>query len=135
MGQGSPDRTGFRPVGIVHEHEYVTPKWMLENPVVADVVGWMENIRTGRTQVPKGYAEGGATTDTPLSITQARENSTAQQQINADLIPVLTEIKTLLSDLKEKGVEAWMVENAQNGKSIKRAIKKFEQIENRNARK
>lgn len=46
-GSGKPDRTGFRPAGIVHEDEYVTPKWMLQNPVVADVVGWMESIRTG----------------------------------------------------------------------------------------
>ncbi|MBT0572332.1 phage tail tape measure protein [Riemerella anatipestifer] len=63
-GYGSPDKTGKRPAGIVHGNEYVTPDWMLENPIVADTVEWMEAIRTGRIALPKGYADGGFVTET-----------------------------------------------------------------------
>lgn len=133
VGNGKPDRTGFRPVGIVHENEYVTPKWMLENPVVADVVDWMESIRTGRTQIPKGYADGGLASDDSINQ-KPRTNNTEPMIIN-EIQPVLSDLKDLLQNLKINGVEAWMVEDAENGKRLKRTIKMFEKIETKNARK
>lgn len=138
LGSGKPDRTGFRPVGIVHENEYVTPKWMLQNPVVADVVDWMESIRTGRINLPKGYADGGYTTQEAGGNKQEAKNQppTANSQLptaySVELTAVLHDVKDLLNHLKENGVEAWMVEDAENGKRIKRTIKKFEKIENKN---
>ena len=134
-GFGSPDSSGFRPAGIVHENEYVTPKWMLQNPVVADVVDWMESIRTGRTQAPRGYAEGGFTGGGQTSGGDAQTPATAQMVLGAEMQPLLSDLKQVLSELKENGVEAWMVENAENGKRLKNAIKQFENIEKRNARK
>jgi len=134
-GFGSPDSSGFRPAGIVHENEYVTPKWMLQNPVVADVVDWMESIRTGRTQAPRGYAEGGFTDGGQTSGGNAQTPATAQMVLGAEMQPILSDLKQVLSELKENGVEAWMVENAENGKRLKNAIKQFENIEKRNARK
>ena len=134
-GFGSPDSSGFRPAGIVHENEYVTPKWMLQNPVVADVVDWMESIRTGRTQAPRGYAEGGFTGGGQTSGGNAQTPATAQMVLGAEMQPLLSDLKQVLSELKENGVEAWMVENAENGKRLKNAIKQFENIEKRNARK
>lgn len=134
-GFGSPDSSGFRPAGIVHENEYVTPKWMLQNPVVADVVDWMESIRTGRTQAPRGYAEGGFTGGGQTSGADAQTPATAQMVLGAEMQPILSDLKQVLSELKENGVEAWMVENAENGKRLKNAIKQFENIEKRNARK
>lgn len=134
-GFGSPDSSGFRPAGIVHENEYVTPKWMLQNPVVADVVDWMESIRTGRTQAPRGYAEGGFTGGGQTSGGDAQTPATAQMVLGAEMQPILSDLKQVLSELKENGVEAWMVENAENGKRLKNAIKQFENIEKRNARK
>ena len=131
-GFGSPDRTGFKPAGIVHENEYVTPKWMLENPVVADVVGWMESVRTGRVSLPKGYADGGIASE---EKTIQPNNYIQQTTTDPQLLFVLGEVKDLLENLKNNGVEAWMVENAENGKRLKSAIKQFENIEKRNARK
>ena len=131
-GFGSPDRTGFKPAGIVHENEYVTPKWMLENPVVADVVGWMESVRTGRVSLPKGYADGGLASE---EKTIQPNNYIQQTTTDPQLLFVLGEVKDLLENLKNNGVEAWMVENAENGKRLKSAIKQFENIEKRNARK
>ena len=131
-GFGSPDRTGFKPAGIVHENEYVTPKWMLENPVVADVVGWMESVRTGRISLPKGYADGGIASE---EKTIQPNNYIQQTTTDPQLLFVLGEVKDLLENLKNNGVEAWMVENAENGKRLKSAIKQFENIEKRNARK
>ncbi|MDO4763527.1 MAG: phage tail tape measure protein [Flavobacteriaceae bacterium] len=135
-GSGKADRTGFKPAGIVHEYEYVTPKWMLENPVVADVVDWMESIRTGKTTMPKGYAEGGlvrnGNQDARAHILEAKngENYTDPQ-----MMFVLSEVRDLLSSLKENGVEAFMVENAENGRRIERTVNLFKKIEQRNARK
>lgn len=51
------DDTGFAVAGIVHEDEYVIPKWMREDPQVLAVENWLESRRQ------RGYAEGGATTD------------------------------------------------------------------------
>lgn len=133
-GFGSADRTGFRPAGIVHENEYVTPKWMLESPVVADVVDWMESIRTGRTNLPRGFADGGYTssasqkTDAPTSVLP-------QSTDNTEMVAVLDKLLVVLEDLANEGVDAWIVENAENGKRIKRTLKMFEKIEERNRRK
>ncbi|EKB60793.1 phage tail tape measure protein [Bergeyella zoohelcum] len=137
LGSGKPDRTGFRPVGIVHENEYVTPKWMLQNPVVADVVDWMESIRTGRINLPKGYADGGHVINKHSNSEDTNNeslfsNHQPQTDYIVELIALLYDVKDFLLYLKENGVEAWMVEDAENGKRIKRTIKKFEKIENKN---
>ena len=55
-GYGMPDSTGFRPVGTVHEDEWVMPKWMVEHPVYGDIARRMEGIRQN------GYAAGGLVT-------------------------------------------------------------------------
>lgn len=55
-GYGSRDETGFRPAGIVHEGEYVAPKWMVQSSETAPVIRWLENRRL------RGYATGGLVT-------------------------------------------------------------------------
>lgn len=134
-GYGHPDSSGFKPAGIVHENEYVTPKWMLENPVVADVVDWMESIRTGRTTIPKGYNHGGYTTDHPTTEKPVAENRQHHENIDDKYLQLISDVRDLLSYLKENGVEAWMAEDAENGRRIKRTIKMFERIQNKNERK
>lgn len=52
-GYGSADSTGYRPAGVVHEGEYVAPKWQVEHPVYGRVINWLEGMRV------KGYATGG----------------------------------------------------------------------------
>lgn len=137
-GYGSPDATGYRPAGAVHENEYVTPEWMLQNPVVADTVAWMESIRTGRIPPPKGYADGG--------FVEKQDNGNNNPEpapaipagtmvLPPEFMALFSDLKELLQYLKDKGVDAYMVADAENGKQIKVAIKEFENIENRNKKK
>lgn len=52
-GFGAPDSTGYRPAGIVHEGEWVAPKWMTTSPRFADTIRFLESHREN------GYAKGG----------------------------------------------------------------------------
>lgn len=64
---GERDSTGHRVAGVVHDHEWVAPKWMNESPATAPVIRALENIRQ------RGFAEGGFTTPntTPNAATLA----------------------------------------------------------------
>ncbi|SHL25790.1 phage tail tape measure protein [Hymenobacter psychrotolerans] len=78
------DNTGFAVAGIVHEDEYVIPKWMRADPQVLAVESWLEARRL------RGYAEGGATTDG------------GGRRMVADLLPTgsaTTETVQLLQDI------------------------------------
>lgn len=65
QGFGLPDSTGARPVGIVHEREWVAPRWMVENPVIGSTITALESVRQ------RGYAAGGMVNTTPVSDTAA----------------------------------------------------------------
>jgi len=52
-GYGYSDETGFRQAGIVHENEYVVPKWQVQSPKFSGLIGSLESSRL------KGYADGG----------------------------------------------------------------------------
>ena len=138
-GYGQPDASGYRPAGIVHEGEYVTPKWMLQNPVVADTISWMESIRTGRAKEPSyssnGYSEGGLVNYTNSASANMGVSGGNQTETNQQMEPLLQDLKSLISDLKREGVSAYMVADAENGKQIRQAIKSFEKIQDRNSRK
>jgi hypothetical protein len=47
------DGSGFAVAGVVHEDEYVIPKWQLQDPKVAAVAQWLEARRL------RGLADGG----------------------------------------------------------------------------
>jgi hypothetical protein len=49
------DETGHKVAGVVHNDEWVAPKWMVESPKFGSVINQLENART------KGFAEGGFT--------------------------------------------------------------------------
>ena len=138
-GYGQPDASGYRPAGIVHEGEYVTPKWMLQNPVVADTISWMESIRTGRAKEPSyslnGYSEGGLVNYTNSASANMGVSGGNQAEANQQMEPLLQDLRSLISDLKREGVSAYMVADAENGKQIRQAIKSFEKIQDRNSRK
>ena len=138
-GYGQPDTSGYRPAGIVHEGEYVTPKWMLQNPVVADTISWMESIRTGRAKEPSyssnGYSEGGLVNYTNSASANMGVSGGNQAETNQQIEPLLQDLRSLISDLKREGVSAYMVADAENGKQIRQAIKSFEKIQDRNSRK
>jgi len=60
-GYGSPDSSGFKPAGVVHEGEYVVPKNVLESQRGSSLVGALESMRTNRPQPFSnfGFANGG----------------------------------------------------------------------------
>lgn len=49
------DNTGHRVAGIVHNDEWVSPKWMVEHPTYGRVINQLESIRS------RGFADGGFT--------------------------------------------------------------------------
>jgi hypothetical protein len=60
-GFGSPDSSGFKQAGVVHEGEYVVPKNVLESQRGSSLVGALESMRTNRPQPFSnfGFANGG----------------------------------------------------------------------------
>jgi hypothetical protein len=60
-GFGSPDSTGFKPAGVVHEGEYVVPKRVLESQKGGRLVGALESMRMNKpTPLANiGFANGG----------------------------------------------------------------------------
>jgi hypothetical protein len=72
-GYGARDSSGFKPAGIVHEGEYVAPKWQVDDPTTAPVIRWLENRRL------RGYAAGGLVTSStnPTNIASPAVNATA----------------------------------------------------------
>ena len=60
-GYGTPDSSGFKQAGVVHEGEYVVPKNVLESQRGASLVGALESMRTSRPQPFSsiGFANGG----------------------------------------------------------------------------
>ncbi|UOQ99916.1 hypothetical protein MUN81_10535 [Hymenobacter sp. 5317J-9] len=51
------DQSGHSVAGVVHDNEYVIPKWMREDPEVMQVEGWLEQRRQ------RGFYDGGPTTE------------------------------------------------------------------------
>ena len=60
-GFGSPDSSGFKQAGVVHEGEYVVPKNVLESQRGGTLVSALESMRTNRPQPfsSYGFANGG----------------------------------------------------------------------------
>ena len=73
-GFGSPDSSGFKRAGIVHEGEYVVPKNVLESQRGSSLVGALEAMRTNKPQPFSnfGFANGGLAGSTSLDIGNLR---------------------------------------------------------------
>lgn len=73
-GDGSPfqrpDRTGHKPVGVVHANEWVGPKWMVQHPYYGAQIAALEAVRQ------RGFADGGFST-TPTVAINPFSNSTS----------------------------------------------------------
>jgi TP901 family phage tail tape measure protein len=80
FGFGAADSTGFKPAGIVHDGEYVVPKWMMQDGYVANVVGMLENIRSQKN----GFAMGG-----PTSTVVEKHSSVTNTTINQEKVEML----------------------------------------------
>ncbi len=89
-GYGSPDSSGFKPAGVVHEGEYVVPKNVLESQRGSSLVGALESMRTNRPQpfsnfgfANGGFASGGSLdmVDLENKISKAVANSVGAIQV------------------------------------------------------
>ncbi|CDN79552.1 phage tail tape measure protein [Elizabethkingia anophelis] len=123
-GFGTPDSSGYKPAGIVHENEWVAPEWMLYNPQTARIIDYLETVRQGKTSP---YAEGGKTTDTKTPDTSINSGI---MQMDPQLVYVLSQISDFLEYLKNNGVDAWVIANEANGKEMKKAIESYDKIRN-----
>lgn len=131
-GFGSPDASGFKPAGIVHQDEWVAPKWMLEEPRTAKVIDYLESVRTGKTTP---MAEGGFSSDNMTASVATNPNATESNDSLIQYTAVMSDVKELLQYLKDNGVRSWMVADEETGKMITIAEKKFKTIETRASRK
>jgi len=76
-GYGSPDSSGYKPAGIVHEGEYVIKKSMVDNPAFSGVINAIETSRL------KGYADGGfVSRSASLPATQGLESAQLQSTLS-----------------------------------------------------
>ena len=76
-GYGSPDSSGYKPAGIVHEGEYVIKKSMVDNPAFSGVINAIEMSRL------KGYADGGfVSRSASLPATQGLESAQLQSTLS-----------------------------------------------------
>ncbi len=82
-GYGAPDETGYKPAGIVHEHEYVVPKRVLETSQGSELVGKLEYMR-------KGFAGGGFTSNLVPNFSGISSSIDASQML---MIQKLDELK------------------------------------------
>jgi hypothetical protein len=112
-GIGAPDSSGDRIAGVVHANEYVIPKFIAQDPVYADTIGYLEARR--QEGFGNGYAEGGpvapdqpaapANTELTLAlqmlVTKLNEPIEATALIGDDEIARHDARKKLLNDTRE----------------------------------
>lgn len=95
-GVGMPDETGFKPAGIVHEEEWVSPKWMNYHPRYAPVIKSLEYARANN--IGRYDNSAGANTSQNVAVStslDAKEFSQGAAMFRAAVM-----------DLVEKGVVA-----------------------------
>jgi tape measure domain-containing protein len=88
-GSNYKDETGHTPVGVVHNDEWVGPKWMTQNPKLRPIFNMMENIRRN------GYADGGFVSTTPIVNLYTPQYQTPQMDIGG----LISEIQGLRNDV------------------------------------
>ena len=97
------DGSGHAVAGVVHNDEYVVPKWQLQNPQDAAVVQWLEARRV------RGFADGGATNTAPVQLPVAaaspRSDGELSYAVQSQMLDVLREVSSRLA-----GVEQWQRE-------------------------
>ena len=110
-GFGTPDSSGFKQAGVVHEGEYVVPKHVLESQKGGQLVGALESMRMNKpTPLSSiGFANGGFTsgggnidlTDMEDRITRAVSASVGAIQVvnNAtDTVTQATKVNNIISE-------------------------------------
>jgi hypothetical protein len=100
-GVGAPDATGERPVGIVHENEWVAPKWMVNDSKYGGIINQLESARRN------GFAEGGFTTTPVLADTDVNTGAdsliAALQGLNLQVaVTEINEVSSRVSVIESK---------------------------------
>ena len=123
-GFGSPDKSGFKPAGIVHEGEWTAPKWMVESSRYANVLNWLENERMGTGM---SYAEGGLSKS---ENTSTSTNTLSTNTPNSEITQVLSKVSNFLEYLIVNGVI--IEKSAKNGKEAQEMIADWNNLKNKN---
>jgi hypothetical protein len=116
------DGSGFAVAGVVHEDEYVIPKWQRADPQVAAVEQWLEARRM------RGFADGGPTTSRGATLpVPAASPVTGEDKIYAVLAQVLDANRSMVQQLAD--VKTWqstfqVVNNLRDTQSGLATIKK-----------
>lgn len=111
-GNGNPKGEA----GPVHFNEYVIPEKVLfsNDPVVPNIVGYLEQKRQGKQPISQN-SSGDNTSQSPTS-NQSSQNDSATAAVLIRLIDVIEEIK-------EEGIQAWLVNDYAAAKKIRDKIK------------
>jgi hypothetical protein len=93
------DGSGFAVAGVVHEDEYVIPKWQLQDPQVAAVAQWLEARRL------RGFADGGhtsASSGVALPVAAASPSTDGEKlyAVQAQMLDALVVMTQQLGDVK-----------------------------------
>lgn len=83
-GFGRPDSSGYKPAGIVHENEYVSPSWVVNSSAARPHLQSLESMRL------RGYADGGLVTN---SITSETNQSILMANAMKNLPPAEVSVK------------------------------------------
>lgn len=95
-GFGSPDSTGFKPAGIVHEHEYVAPKRVTMSAAAQPHIQALESMRLRK------YADGGLVTNSTLrGSNEALAAADAYKNIPAPILD-LSETRKRLNTIDQR---------------------------------
>lgn len=125
-GIGFTDETGYEVAGVVHKNEYVIPEWLLKDPQVANIAQYLENRRTGRVaSAGNSFAEGGRVAPADNFSTSADNPNTS----SASLEMALERLIDVLEKIDRNGIEAFLLADAQNGKKIHEALKKYQELQ------
>lgn len=110
-GKGQRDSTGHRPVGIVHEDEYVMPKRVLLTPQGSALAAAAERMRLGDYAIYRTYATGGfvvpASTGTPSAYSQ-RATSVAlfsDQQVQVLATSIADAVGPVIEEAIANGID------------------------------
>ena len=92
--------------GSVHREEYVTPAWQLQDPISMNHILALDAIRRQRTSTNplpvNGFANGGYNG-------RSDEENVMVSSNNPELLKVLTQLLMLFSELRAKGMRAYIV--------------------------
>lgn len=102
LGYGAPDHTGFRQAGIVHEDEWVAPKWMLDNNPA--IFAQLESIRKKGSFATGGYTSSASSYSISNSSNKELEQNIKDiKELTKNHILLARDIYTLFMKLTNNG--------------------------------